>query len=89
MTNKDELYEDISITQKYLGFSSGVFLLMILAVIFFGYYVGIVLYGTNSLSTLRGLERYKESLQTEIIKLRDENAQLQYEYFELKEATAQ
>jgi len=91
--NKDELFEDIdnsqSITQEYLGLSLTKFLVLVLLVLAIGIYVGVLLYGTNSLEVLFGLEDYENYLQTEIHRLRDENAELQKEYFELKEISAQ
>ena len=91
--NQDEIYEDIdnsqSFTQKYLGLSLGKFLLMLLIVLSVGVYVGVILYGTNSLEILFGLQEYEEYLQSEISRLKHENAELQREYFELKEISAQ
>jgi len=91
--NQDEIYEDIdssqSFTQKYLGLSFGKFLLMLLVVLSVGVYVGVILYGTNSLEILFGLQEYEEYLQSEIFTLKHENAELQREYFELKEISAQ
>ena len=91
--NQDEIYEDIdnsqSFTQKYLGLSLGKFLLLLLIVLSVGIYVGVILYGTNSLEVLFGLQEYEEYLQSEIFILKHENAELQREYFELKEISAQ
>ena len=90
---KEELYENIgdeqSFTQRYLGLSLLKFLLLILLVLAIGVYVGVLLYGTNSLEVLTGLTEYENYLQDEIIRLRGENAELQREYFELKEISAQ
>ncbi len=89
----EELFEEIDtsgdIIQRYLGFSSKSFIFAITGIVFFLYYLGIIFYGTNSLQMLIGLKKYKESLQTEIVNLKNKNAELQHEYFELKEATAQ
>jgi hypothetical protein len=90
---KEELYEDIdntqSLTQEYLGLSLTKFLFLLFIVLAFGVYIGILLYGTNSLEVLFGLQDYEEYLNSEIIRLKDENAELQREYFELKEISAQ
>jgi len=90
---KEELFEEIDTTgnfiQRHLGFSSKSFALVVFGVLFFLYYLGIIFYGTNSLQMLVGLKKYKKSLQTEIANLKDKNAELQHEYFDLKEATAQ
>ena len=89
----EELYEDIdntqSLTQEYLGLSLNKFLLLVTIVLGFGIYLGVLLYGTNSLEVLFGLQDYESYLNTEIVRLKDENAELQREYFELKEISAQ
>jgi len=91
--DKDELFEDIdtsqSITQKYLGLSLTKFMLLFLIIVLLGMYVGILLYGTNSLEVLFGLQDYEHYLQDEIVKLKTQNASLQREYFELREISAQ
>lgn len=90
---KEELYEDIdnyqSITEKYLGLSLWKFFGLFSIVLVLGIYLGVLLFGTNSLEVLFGLQDYEDYLQTEIFRLRNENADLQREYFELKEITAQ
>jgi hypothetical protein len=87
-----ELYDEIdnsqSITQKYLGISFAKFILMFLIVIGFGVYLGMLLYGTNSLEVLFGLQDYETFLQSDVDRLKNENAELQREYFELKEISA-
>lgn len=91
--DKNDLYEDIdtsqSITQKYLGLSVGKFFVLFFIIILFGVYLGVILYGTNSVEVLLGLEDYESYLQDEIVKLKSENAQMQREYFELKVISAQ
>ena len=91
--NQEELYEEIdntqSLTQRYLGLSISKFLLFFLIVISFGVYLGVLLYGTNSLEVLLGLQDYENYLQTEVTRLKSENSELQREYFELKEISAQ
>jgi hypothetical protein len=88
----EELYEDIddtqSITQRYLGLSFVKFVTLLFIVLATGVYLGILLYGTNSLEVLFGLQDYQQYLQNEIFRLKDENAELQREYFELKEISA-
>lgn len=88
----EELYEDIDntqgFTQKYLGLSLTKFLVLFLIVLALGVYLGIILYGTNSLEVLFGLQDYENYLQNEITTLKNENAELQREYFELKEISA-
>ena len=89
----EELLEEINasegIIQRYLGISFGKFILFIVLVIFLGVYLGILLYGTSSLEVLFGLQEYENYLTNEIVRLKAENAQLQREYFELKEISAE
>ena len=89
---KEELFEGIeehqSITQKYLGLSLGKFFLLFAIVIAIGIYLGNLLYGNSSLEVLLGLEDYERYLKSQIKELKDENADLQREYFELKEISA-
>ncbi|MEN4045756.1 MULTISPECIES: hypothetical protein [Sulfurimonas] len=91
--NKEELFEEIdtsqTITQKYLGLSLKKFFLLFALVIGLGIYLGVLLYGTNSLEVLFGLQEYENYLQNEVVHLKKENAELQREYFELKEISAQ
>ena len=90
---QEELFEDIdssqSITQEYLGLSITKFLVLLVIVLAFGIYLGLIFYGTNSLEILLGLEDYERYLQDEVYELKQENAELQREYFELKEISAQ
>jgi len=89
----EELYEEIdtteSVTQKYLGLSLGKFFFLFFLVVTLGVYLGILLYGTNSLEILLGLQDYEVYLQDEVSRLKLENAELQREYFELREISAQ
>jgi len=90
---KDELFEEIdtseSFTQKYLGLSFSKFFMLFFLIVLFGIYLGILLYGTNSVQVLSGLQEYQSYLQDETVVLKKENAKLQREYFELKEISAQ
>ena len=90
---EEELFDEIdntqSLTQQYLGLSLAKFLLLLLIVLAFGVYIGLILYGTNSLEILFGLEEYEMYLQDEVYRLKQENAELQREFFELKEISAQ
>ena len=91
--NNEELYEEIdtteSITQKYLGLSLNKFFFLSFIVVSLGIYLGVLLYGTSSLEILFGLQDYDIYLETEVSRLKLENAELQREYFELKEISAQ
>lgn len=90
---EEELYEEIdntqSITQVYLGLSLTKFMVLLFIVLAFGIYLGTILYGSNSLEVLFGLQEYETFLQDETHRLKEENAELQREYFELKEISAQ
>ncbi len=89
----EELFEQIdteqNIVQKYLGLSLKKFLLLVFLVISFGMYLGLILYGTNSVEVLLNLQDYETYLHNEVVRLKSENAALQREYFELKEISAQ
>ena len=91
--NNEELFDEIdtseSITQKYLGLSLPKFFFLSFLVVSLGIYLGILLYGTSSLQVLFGLQDYQTYLQDEVDRLKVENSELQREYFELKEITAQ
>lgn len=89
---KEELYKEIDtnneLTQYYLGLPLVKFLSLLIVIITLGIYIGNILYGTNSVKVLFGLENYQEYIEDEIVKLKSENAELQKEYFELKEISA-
>jgi len=85
----DEIDDSLSFTQKYLGLSLVKFLSLLLLVLALGVYIGSLLYGTNSLEVLFGLQDYENYLQDEVHRLKNENAKLQMQYFELKEISAQ
>jgi hypothetical protein len=91
--NHEELYAEIdttlSVTQKYFGLSLTKFFLLFFLVVGLGVYLGVLFYGTSSLEILIGLQDYEIYLQTEVLRLKLENAELQHEFFELKEISAQ
>jgi hypothetical protein len=91
--NKEELYEEIddtqSITQRYFGLSLVKFFILVFGVLILGIYLGVLFYGTNSLEVLFELEDYETYLHSEVDRLKTQNAELQMEYFELKEISAQ
>ena len=91
--HNEELYENIdntlSITEKYLGLSLSKFLVFLFLVLVSGVYIGVLLFGENSLEVYLGLEDYDRYLKQEISTLKTQNASLQKEYFELKEISAQ
>lgn len=59
--------------------------LLAAAVIGLGIYIGVLLFGDNSLTRLLVLEEQEHQLKTEIKRLKEQNAKLQKEYFELKQ----
>ena len=84
-----EVEEHLSFTERYLGLSLKTFLLLTTFVILMGVYIGIVLYGKNSINVLLGLQSYESYLHDEIEALKQQNAKLQKEYFELKEISGE
>jgi len=80
-----EIEDSLDIFEKYLGFSAKTFLLMVVFVIIMGIYIGVILYGKNSITVLTKLQTYESYLKDDIQRLKQQNAELQKEYFELKE----
>ncbi|NCD11792.1 MAG: septum formation initiator [Epsilonproteobacteria bacterium] len=58
---------------------------LIVAVVGFGLYIGDVLFGKSSLDVLLNLQADKDTLSQKIQNLKEENAVLQKEYFELRQ----
>jgi len=58
---------------------------LVVVVAGFGIYVGDLLFGKSSLDVLLNLQTDKETLSQKVINLKNENAILQKEYFELKD----
>ena len=89
----EELFDEIdntqSFTQEYLGLSLVKFFSLLLIVVALGIYLGIILYGANSMEVLSGLQEYEVYLQEQTAELKNKNAELQREYFEIKEISAQ
>jgi len=65
---------------RFLRYIVGFVILVALAV-----YVGLLLFGTNSVEVLYQLNVQEKNLKRNIEYLKKENARLQKEYFELKE----
>jgi len=88
----NELFNDIetsqSLSERYLGLSWGKLAFAVALVLGLGIYIGVLLFGDNSLSVLMGLEEYETYLKEEISRYKTENATLQKAYFELKELDA-
>lgn len=58
---------------------------LVVVVTGFGIYVGDMLFGKNSLDVLLNLQTVESTLEKRVKSLKDENAILQKEYFELKD----
>ena len=67
------------------GLSLKAFLVTVLGILVFGVYVGVLIYGENSLTVLNQLKEKKQNLSLEEKILKMENQRLQKEYFELKQ----
>ena len=89
--HEELLKDDIpkTLAQKYLGISWKRLIVISVIVIAFGIYIGDLLFGDNSLTAFLDLQEYQENLGSEVKKLKEENALMQKEYFELKELTIQ
>jgi len=61
------------------------FLITSIGILLFGIYLGILIYGDNSLTILNKLKENKENLIKENKELKIENQKLQKEFFELKQ----
>jgi len=72
---------------NWFGFSLRSLLLIVVGILLFGLYVGVLLFGENSLEVLNGLEREKMHLSTEKRRLQQANQKLQKKYFELLQIT--
>ncbi|MDP1785556.1 MAG: hypothetical protein Q8K81_09055 [Sulfuricurvum sp.] len=74
-----------SFSERRFGLSTPKFVVacgFILALLF---YLGVLIFGNNSLSVLFQLEEYQSFLAYDIENLKTKNAALQKQYFELKE----
>jgi len=67
------------------GLSIKVLLVTTIGILLFGIYVGILIYGENSVTVLNQLKEKKQGLIQEVKTLKNENKWLQKEYFELKQ----
>jgi len=67
------------------GLSLKALLVTVIGILLFGIYVGILIYGENSLTVLNHLQEKKQVLIQEEKALKTENQRLQKEYFELKQ----
>ena len=67
------------------GYSLKTFLITALGILLFGIYVGVLMYGENSLTVWNQLKEKKQHLIDEKKHLKAENQRLQKEFFELKQ----
>lgn len=67
------------------GLSLKAFLVTAIGILLFGIYVGVLVYGENSLTVLNQLKEKKRGFSLEEKILKVENQRLQKEYFELKQ----
>jgi hypothetical protein len=75
--------------ENWFGFSLRSLLLILVGILLFGLYVGVLLFGENSLEVLNGLREEKAQLQSEKRRLQSENQRLQKKYFELLQITGE
>jgi len=81
-----EEFKDITQERESKGLSSYMKILALIVVVTgFGIYIGDMLFGKSSLDVLLNLQEVEKSLEQRVESLRDENAILQKEYFELKD----
>lgn len=76
---------DIGREEGIAGFSLKAFLVTVIGILLFGIYVGVLIYGENSLTVLNQLKEKKQGLSSEKKVLKIDNQRLQKEYFELKQ----
>jgi hypothetical protein len=74
-----------SFSERRFGLSTSKFLAACGFVLALLFYLGILIFGNNSLSVLFQLEEYQSFLSDDIENLKTQNAALQKQYFELKE----
>ena len=81
----DQIAQEQSLPTRYFGLSWNKLLLLIFLVLIVATYIGILLFGDNSVQVLFGLEEYELYLEEEVVSLKQENSTLQKELFELQE----
>ena len=81
----DEIEAEQSLPTRYFGLSWKRLSLFSAIVVLSGIYIGVILFGENSLQVLLNLEEYENFLYQEVSTLKIENASLQKELFELNE----
>lgn len=74
-----------SFSERRFGLSTSKFLVACAFTLALLFYLGVLIFGNNSLSVLFQLEEYQSYLSDDIESLKTQNAALQKQYFELKE----
>lgn len=90
MKEQEELLSQdrvLSWPEIHLGLSWKKIIIITSLVIIIGIYMGNLFFGKNSLDALWQLQEYEGSLSSGVKQLKQENALMQKEYFELKEIT--
>jgi hypothetical protein len=77
--------ENIKKAGAIAGLSLKTLLVTTIGILLFGIYVGILIFGENSLTVLNQLKEKKQGLLQEKKVLKSENQRLQKEFFELKQ----
>jgi len=77
----------VSNRYEWLGFSLKSILLILVGIVLLGLYIGVLLFGENSLVVLNRLEDDKARLTRERTEIKASNQKLQKEYFELLQLT--
>jgi len=78
----------VSRSRYALGLSIQVLMIITIVIVAFGIYLGILIYGENSLTILSQLKQSERNLLREAKELKSENQRLQKESFELKQLAA-
>ena len=71
--------------EELAGLSLKTLLVTTIGILLFGIYLGVLIYGENSLTVLNQLKEEKKVLINEGYALKKNNQELQKEYFELKQ----
>lgn len=76
---------NIQKAEALAGLSLKTLLVTAIGILLFGIYIGILIYGENSLTVLNQLKEKKQGLVQEEKSLKTGNQRLQKEFFELKQ----
>lgn len=81
----DSSYTHQSFSERRFGLSTPKFFLITGLILAMCFYLSVLIFGNNSILVLIDLEEYQDFLIDDINHLKNENAALQKQYFELKE----